>query len=33
MEIKNTKTDNKDTYYKNVSILENQLKKLKNNQK
>ena len=29
MEIKNTKTDNKDTYYKNVSILEKQLKNLK----
>ena len=27
--IKNTKTDNKDTYYKNVSILEKQLKNLK----
>ena len=29
MKIKNTKTDNKDTYYKNVSILEKQLKNLK----
>ena len=29
MEIKNTKNDNKDTYYKNVSILEKQLKNLK----
>ena len=29
MEIKNTKTDNKDTYYKNVSILKKQLKNLK----
>ena len=29
MEIKNTKTGNKDTYYKNVSILKKQLKNLK----
>ena len=29
MEIKNTKTDNKDTYYENVSILEKQFKNLK----
>ena len=29
MEIKNAKTDNKDTYYKNLSILEKQFKNLK----
>ena len=29
MEIKNTKTGNKDTYYKNLSILEKQLKNVK----